>query len=226
MRYFVMEFAVRRAAIGKQLLERGGPHGRGARPSGIAVQIARALEHADEAGLVHRDVKPDNILVTKNGTAKLCDLGLAKDRPGEGSPSLGTPNYISPEQARSGREVDIRADLYSLGATLYHMLTGRTPFEGNAKVVMVKHLSEEPKSILAPAGARHLRSDIEKRSSRKLMQEEPQRAAGARPGTSHEAMFEATTSAYLREAPRRKKSAAPGLQRRQKPRRPKEVAVS
>lgn len=143
LRYFVMELASGQP-IG-QLLARGGALDE-ERVLPIAVQIARALEHAHEAGLVHRDIKPDNILVTKNGTAKLCDYGLAKTRPEEGRP-LGTPNYISPEQARGDASVDIRSDLYSFGATLYHMLAGRPPFEGNAKVVMVKHLSEEPKAL-------------------------------------------------------------------------------
>ncbi|MHC4817754.1 MAG: serine/threonine-protein kinase, partial [Planctomycetota bacterium] len=143
VRYFVMELASGQP-IG-QLLLRGGALDE-ERVLPIAVQITRALDHAHEAGLVHRDVKPDNILVTKNGTAKLCDYGLAKTKPEKGRP-LGTPNYISPEQARGDSTVDIRSDLYSFGATLYHMLTGRPPFDGNAKVVMVKHLSEEPKAL-------------------------------------------------------------------------------
>ena len=141
VRYFVMEYASG-LTVG-QLLARGGAMDE-SRVARIAVQIGRALEHAHEAGLVHRDVKPDNILITKDGTAKLCDLGLAKDRPEKGK-SLGTPNYISPEQAEGIEDVDIRSDLYSFGATLYNMLTGRPPFEGAAKVVMVKHLSEAPK---------------------------------------------------------------------------------
>ena len=140
--YFVMEFASG-TTVG-HLVERGGAMDE-SRVAAIAIQIARALEHAHEAGLVHRDVKPDNILLTKDGIAKLCDLGLAKDRPEEGK-SLGTPNYISPEQAK-GVDVDIRSDLYSFGATLYHMLAGSPPFAGNAKVVMVKHLSEQPQSL-------------------------------------------------------------------------------
>lgn len=143
VRYFVMEYASG-LTVG-QILERGGAMDE-SRVYRIAVQIARALEHADEAGLVHRDVKPDNILITKDGIAKLCDLGLAKDSPEQGV-SMGTPNYISPEQAEAVEDVDIRADLYSFGATLYHMLAGRPPFEGNAKVVMVKHLSEDPEAL-------------------------------------------------------------------------------
>jgi serine/threonine-protein kinase len=141
VRYFVMEFAAG-MTVGA-LLERGGALDE-SRVAPIAGQIARALDHAHEAGLVHRDVKPDNILITKSGTAKLCDLGLAKDRPEEGK-ALGTPNYISPEQAQGQADVDIRSDLYSFGATLYHMLTGRPPFDGNAKVVMVKHLADKPR---------------------------------------------------------------------------------
>ena len=141
LRYFVMEYAAGHTV--KALLERGGALDP-ARVQKIGLQIARALRHAHEAGLVHRDVKPDNILVTKDGQAKLCDLGLAKDRPEGGGRSLGTPDYISPEQAEAITEVDIRADLYSLGATLYHMLTGRTPFTGSAQLVMAKHLTEVP----------------------------------------------------------------------------------
>jgi len=143
VRYFVMEYASG-MTIG-ELLNRGGAMDE-RRTMRIAQQIARALEHAHQAGLVHRDVKPDNILITKDGVAKLCDLGLAKDSPEEGR-SLGTPAYISPEQAEGLIDVDIRSDLYSFGCTLFHMLAGRVPFEGNAKVAMVKHLTEAPPSL-------------------------------------------------------------------------------
>ena len=145
VRYFVMEYASG-MTVG-ELLQRGGAMDE-ARVLRVALQIARALEHAHDAGLVHRDVKPDNILLTKDHVAKLCDLGLAKDSPEEGR-ALGTPAYISPEQAQGLADVDIRSDLYSFGCTLYHMLTGKQPFDGNAKVVMVKHLTEEAQSIRA-----------------------------------------------------------------------------
>jgi len=143
IRYFVMEYASG-MTVG-QLLQRGGAMDE-SRVLRVALQIARALEHAHEAGLVHRDVKPDNILLTKDHIAKLCDLGLAKDSAEQGR-ALGTPAYISPEQAQGSADVDIRSDLYSFGCTLYHMLTGRVPFEGNAKVVMVKHLTEQPTPV-------------------------------------------------------------------------------
>ena len=102
----------------------------------IGIQIAQALEHAARRGLVHRDIKPANILLAKDGTAKLADLGLARMTSdldlvkSEAGRSVGTAYYISPEQIGGGQEVDVRADIYSLGATLYHMTTGRPPFPG------------------------------------------------------------------------------------------------
>ncbi len=138
IRYFVMEL-VSGLTI-RAIVERGGPMDEG-RVAHVALQVARALDHARQLNLVHRDVKPDNIIVTTDGVAKLCDLGLAKDRPDEGL-SMGTPAYISPEQAKGQSEVDIRSDLYSLGASMYHMLAGKPPFDGTAQVVMTKHLNE------------------------------------------------------------------------------------
>ncbi|MFQ5843777.1 MAG: serine/threonine-protein kinase [Planctomycetota bacterium] len=139
-RYFVMELVA--GLTIRHIVERGGPMDE-SRVAHIAQQISRALDHGHQLDLVHRDVKPENIIVTNDGVAKLCDLGLAKDRPEEGR-SLGTPAYISPEQARGLQDVDIRSDLYSLGASMYHMLAGRVPFEGTPPVVMTLHASEDP----------------------------------------------------------------------------------
>ncbi|RME81240.1 MAG: serine/threonine protein kinase [Planctomycetota bacterium] len=116
----------------------------------IVIQICRALDHAQEHNIVHRDIKPDNIMVTKEGLAKLCDLGIAKEINQDGSLTqtgiaLGTPYYISPEQAMGEKKIDIRSDIYSLGATFFHMVTGRVPYEGDTSaVIMTKHISEEP----------------------------------------------------------------------------------
>ena len=117
----------------------------------IAVQVAHGLAHAQEHGLVHRDVKPENIMLAGDGTAKLADLGLAKTTDPDASHvtqtgvSLGTPLYMSPEQVRADRNIDIRSDIYSLGATLYRALTGRPPFDGTtAFMVAHKHLNEDP----------------------------------------------------------------------------------
>ncbi len=114
----------------------------------IVRQVAAAMEAAWAAGLLHRDIKPDNILVTDAGVAKLCDLGLAKAMagdPDETDPefAVGTPDYISPEQSMGSEDVDIRSDIYSLGATFYHMVTGQLPFTGmDAVSVMRKHATE------------------------------------------------------------------------------------
>ncbi|MHC4504034.1 MAG: protein kinase domain-containing protein, partial [Planctomycetota bacterium] len=116
----------------------------------ITNQIAMALQHAFYNGLVHRDVKPENIMVTADGTAKLLDLGLARPanqeatRLTESGMFVGSPYYASPEQALGEREIDTRADIYSLGATLYHMVTGKPPFEGTtALAILQKHVNEK-----------------------------------------------------------------------------------
>jgi len=116
----------------------------------IVIQITQALEHSHEHNVIHRDIKPGNILVDRYGMAKLTDFGLAldRDRIGRGRitaghDALGTPFYLSPEQARGDPDVDISSDIYSLGATLYEMVTGRPPFEGSPAEVLSKHLVEQ-----------------------------------------------------------------------------------
>jgi serine/threonine-protein kinase len=119
-----------------------------ARASGIARDVARALAVAHAAGIVHRDVKPANVMLTPDGRTKLMDLGIARTLDGEdltrATSILGSPNYLSPEQAR-GEHVDPRSDIYSLGCVLYEMLAGRPPFDAETPVaVAYKHVHEEP----------------------------------------------------------------------------------
>ncbi len=121
------------------------------------LQIATALVHATERGVVHRDVKPSNIIVTPQGRAKLVDMGLARrfERGGDAGltqtgMTLGTFDYISPEQARDPRDVDVRSDLYSLGCTLYYMLVGRPPFpDGTVLQKLIQHQEEPPPDVRA-----------------------------------------------------------------------------
>ncbi|MHC4916901.1 MAG: serine/threonine-protein kinase, partial [Planctomycetota bacterium] len=126
--------------------------------AGIVLQAARGLAAAHRKGIVHRDVKPENILIDREGVARVVDMGLSKNLTSSESAvltapgtAMGTPNYISPEQATEASKVDARADIYSLGATLYHAICGAPPFEGpSALAVMTKHLSEP----LAPLSSR------------------------------------------------------------------------
>ena len=112
----------------------------------IVRQVGRALAVAHAEGLVHRDIKPDNVMLTSRGEVKIVDLGIAKRVDEDTSltqsgTSIGTPHYISPEQIRGQKDIDARADVYSLGATFYHLVTGHTPFQGSSgPLVMSMHL--------------------------------------------------------------------------------------
>ena len=136
-------------------------------------QAAFGLQHAYESGLVHRDIKPSNIIVPRNGGAvKLVDLGLARlmDAPGGDDAHrvtqegfvIGTPDFLAPEQARDPMKVDIRADVYALGGTLFYILTGRVPYDGgSATEKLLRHCTDPPPLLLplrpdAPPQLEHL----------------------------------------------------------------------
>src|SRR5438477_1562300 len=150
--YIAMEYLDGRTL--KELLVRNGPP-----PIPVAVDYARqilsALGFAHRKGIVHRDIKPHNIVVRKDGRLKVTDFGIARSGASqmtEAGSIVGTAQYLSPEQAR-GAAVDARSDLYSLGILLYEMLTGKVPFTGDAPVeIAMKHLSAipEPPSKLRP----------------------------------------------------------------------------
>ena len=115
----------------------------------IVLKVAEALKYAEDRSLIHRDIKPENIMLTTEGVPKLCDLGLAKTMDSDMSLThtgmvVGTPYYISPEQALSQKDLDIRSDIYSLGITLYYMVTGEVPYQGDSVVSIIsQHLSHQ-----------------------------------------------------------------------------------
>ncbi len=131
----------------------------------FTLQVAEALAHASQRDVIHRDIKPSNVLVTPEGKAKLVDMGLARlhqvehpdnDLTASGV-TLGTFDYISPEQARDPRSADVRSDIYSLGCSFYFMLTGRPPFpEGTVLQKLLQHQAEDP------VDPRQFRSDLPK----------------------------------------------------------------
>ncbi|MCZ7644668.1 MAG: protein kinase [Planctomycetota bacterium] len=165
--YFAMEFVDGETALTRLREKKTFTEAEALR---IAAQIASALEHAHKHGLIHRDIKPDNIMLPTRGEAKLCDLGLAKkistDASGTSTgAAVGTPHYIAPEQARGLDNVGITADIYALGGTLYHMTTGQTLFKGeNSTVIMTQHLSAEAPNArnLAPELSEHFCRLLEK----------------------------------------------------------------
>lgn len=141
----------------------------------IILEAARALEYIESKGYVHKDIKPANIMITRDRRVKLCDLGFAEalwSIPGENEEeeyTVGTVEFMSPEQAQGKRDLDIRSDIYALGATLYYMVLGKLPFEGtNDLEVMAKHVLEELNSaeIKNRRISRHMHYFIERMMSK------------------------------------------------------------
>ena len=144
----------------------------------VTIQVADALEHASQRDVVHRDIKPSNIIITPAGRARVVDMGLARLHRMTGDQdltvsgmTLGTFDYISPEQARDPRSADVRSDLYSLGCTVFYMLVGRAPF---ASGTMVQKLLQHQQD--APPAIETLRPDVPKRFGAilgRLMEKDP-----------------------------------------------------
>jgi len=164
----------------KSLVEREGPLPE-AEAIGLTLQVARALGFAHEHGLVHRDVKPQNVLLNGDGRAKVTDFGIARSLEVHGGLTqtgtvLGTSDYIAPEQARGSR-VDAQSDIYSLGAVLYELLTGDVPFPGdNFVAVAMRHINEPPPSV------RERRPDVSPRldaAIRRAMAKDPRDRFGS-----------------------------------------------
>ncbi|SFI54705.1 serine/threonine protein kinase [Planctomicrobium piriforme] len=117
-----------------------------------SIQIARALEHAHNAGIVHRDLKPGNLLVANDGTLKLSDFGIARDTQAtaltQAGKTVGTMNYMAPEQISGKYPITRSTDLYALGCVMFEMLTGRVPFQSETQAeLLFKHLDEAPPSV-------------------------------------------------------------------------------
>ena len=142
------------------LKQRGGPLPFG-EAAGYVVQAAAGLQHAHAKGVVHRDVKPANLIVDGDGVVKVLDMGLARffedaddqlTKRFESGAVMGTADYVAPEQLIDSSGVDHRADLYSLGATLYHLTTGQTPFTGTTTAKLVAHRCARPRRRTPSAG--------------------------------------------------------------------------
>ena len=163
-----------------QLIQRTGPL-KVSDACEIARQVAVALEYTHQQGFVHRDVKPSNVMLSHKGEVKLLDLGLARLQYGEADwaeitgtgQAMGTADYVAPEQVTDSRSVDIRADIYALGCTLFKLLTGNAPFADQRHVTafakMTAHVSTEAPSLAeclhgAPAGLIRLVNSMLKKS--------------------------------------------------------------
>ncbi len=178
LHYIVFEFV--EGVNVRMLVEQKGPLPL-AEAISYTLQIAEALAHAEARAVVHRDIKPSNVLITPEGRVKLIDMGLARLRQTDpavadltaSGVTLGTFDYISPEQARDPRNADIRSDIYSLGCTFFFMLAGQPPFpEGTVLQKLLQHQGDEPPDIV------QFRPELPEESSRvlrKMMAKDPGR---------------------------------------------------
>jgi eukaryotic-like serine/threonine-protein kinase len=149
--YIAMEYIVGQT-LDKVLAEYGRLTVEGA--AECIAQAAQGLQHAHERGLVHRDIKPGNLIITSDRVLKILDMGLAlrtngrgKGKTPESSEVIGTADYISPEQARNASDIDIRSDIYSLGATFYTLVSGKPPFEGHTAGKLLQHQMKDPRRL-------------------------------------------------------------------------------
>jgi serine/threonine-protein kinase len=212
----------------------------------IVTQIAQGLKHAHDQGLIHRDIKPANVFITGAGVAKILDLGLTKElNDSENSfatqtgVALGTPHYISPEQAQGKQDIDGRTDIYSLGATYYHLITGQTPFFGaTSALIMSKHINEQlpnPQDIRedAPDSVAHIIANMmaknredRYRNCGELLEDLERVRKGEEP--SSQALDAQKTSIAARARTARKPGAGPQSDgsRRKRTGEPREIAPS
>ena len=226
--YIVMEYIA--GTNLKELIKKEAPFALN-RALRITLQISEALRHAHEHNIIHRDIKPHNILITNDGVVKVTDFGIARAVTNSGYTQtgvvMGSVQYFSPEQAK-GLPVGPQSDLYSLGCVLYEMLTGEVPFQGESPIaVALKHLQEEPpllKEIVAqhpkPFGVliqRLLAKDLEKRyPSALVLSKDLQEILGLKP--EHEEFEDYPTQ--IIELPRLEEEKDPGKgQRAEKPKK-------
>jgi len=147
-----MEF-VRGYTLSELLTEAAGRQMAPRVAMGISRQICRGLQAAHEQGIIHRDIKPQNVLIDAKGEVKLMDFGIArmteaKDAMTQAGLIVGTPHYMSPEQVQ-GRQLDARSDVYAMGVLMYEMLAGRRPFESTALTgILTAHITETPKPLV------------------------------------------------------------------------------
>ncbi len=177
----------------------------------LILQVAQALDHMAKQGIIHRDIKPGNILITKGGVAKVLDLGFAKDM-GSGESdrvpshngeltmqgvSMGSPAYMPPEQVLDAKSADATADVYSLGATFYHSLTGQTPFNGKTAYEIMEKVLNQP-----AAEVRAINPNIPKSINQLIlwtMEKKPEH----RPATAGEFIKELETAMFAPDDSRR-----------------------